>query len=336
LPEEEVVISIGEEPEVIEISIDAPGESSPKVDTEIEDFPEDEPEVVQIDDGSVPEVSTADTTQVENFAEEEDDEHEVIEIGGEIESPSVSEIPNVIESFEEEEAIDIGPDVNEAGDDVIEDFADAPPDASDIPVESEMSQVPASSVEDAFSEDFHQITDEVNLDIPDSPSRSLSRIEPIPEIASDFISSVEELPRPAPLRETRPPPELKFARPFSWTIRGRKEQQILTQHRQTQFSLPPAKKPSGAGDRTASLFEPKVLSSASLRDVNSAYRNSVRNTQQQLSLLNQSISGMLLTRRVRDQEKEIPVITLDGARREIEARIETRRRKAAAELAVED
>jgi hypothetical protein len=89
--------------------------------------------------------------------------------------------------------------------------------------------------------------------------------------------------------------------------------------------MPPAKRPRSKHDRSVSLNDPQVLNSANLKDVNATYRSSVRTAQQQLSFINQSISGLLLTRKLREQNPPSEGITLDNTKREIEARIEARR-----------
>jgi hypothetical protein len=144
---------------------------------------------------------------------------------------------------------------------------------------------------------------------------------------NDFVSSSDAPPRRRKKhRRDTEPVELHLERGSALTIRGKREQMILSHHRQTQFSMPPAKRSHAKRDRTVSLNDPQVLNSANLRDVNAIYRGSVRHAQHQLSFINQSISGMLLTRKLREQNPTPERITLEGTRREIEARIAQRRR----------
>lgn len=127
--------------------------------------------------------------------------------------------------------------------------------------------------------------------------------------------------------------ELKLQRPYAATIRGRHETKIQYQQEyHTTISIPPAKghrKHSSKNEKVL-LFDPPLLSSATLKDVNACYRESLKGTQSKIRLLNQSISSMILTRREKDAQANAnqntdTAITLGGVYQEINKKIMERR-----------
>ena len=121
---------------------------------------------------------------------------------------------------------------------------------------------------------------------------------------------------------------LQLESPYKETVRGKNEQRVLREYRKVNVSIPPSRKRL-AKQRQAKpvpLFEPRVLSSATLNDVNASYQATVRNSQQQLSYLHQSMMSFLVTRRM-NTSMQTPAqgITLKSVEAEIQERI--RRRK---------
>ena len=91
--------------------------------------------------------------------------------------------------------------------------------------------------------------------------------------------------------------------------------------------MPPVKKKDSSKrkekEQNVLLFDPPILSSATLNDVNSCYRDSIRDTKEKIRLLNQSISSLIITRRERDAQfmPNEKLITLDGVYEEVNKKI---------------
>lgn len=133
-------------------------------------------------------------------------------------------------------------------------------------------------------------------------------------------------------------PNLSMERTYATTIRGKREAQIhMSKDNRVNFSMPPVKNGPTIAKGSVKpilLYEPQVLSSATLRDVNTSYRDTLKVENNKLSLLNQSISSMLLSRRSQcANSHDVKAVSLKSVNDEIQACIAARNEREAKILA---
>jgi hypothetical protein len=193
------------------------------------------------------------------------------------------------------------------------------------PDDSSMTEIAAADSDDIVSQ-----ANDLMIQV-----ESVAYHEPVETEVQHFGDDfVEDEPKPEPGRVLeqvvieRPRPMLSMQRPYAATITGRNENRIFMQQHQTSFSMPPARMPKADGRQAVLLREPRKLSSASLRDVNACYREAVKSTQFELSLISQSINALLTTKRMREEGRKAEGITLAGVRAEIRHKSRRRRRRA--------
>ena len=174
-------------------------------------------------------------------------------------------------------------------------------------------------------ESFHEKSDEQSKISNKSSAKSSHSSEK--EKSSVYSSSSEHAQK-----RKRHKHKLKFERPYAATIRGRHENKVQYQQQtQINFSIPPVKKTKSTAKESVkppALFEPQLLNSSTLSNVNSLYRESIKGTQNKLKLMNQSLSALISLRRQRDvsiypdqQDK----ITLENVYKEVNKKIAERR-----------
>ncbi|EAY02419.1 hypothetical protein TVAG_206950 [Trichomonas vaginalis G3] len=105
-------------------------------------------------------------------------------------------------------------------------------------------------------------------------------------------------------------------------------QKRLHKEDEVQFSMPPAKEQKlSYKSIETNVFDPLVLSSARVFDVNSQYRRVLSSAGERTALLHQSLESFLDTRRSRSKKKISRGVTLQDVESEIEERIKNKDKK---------
>ena len=147
--------------------------------------------------------------------------------------------------------------------------------------------------------------------------------------SDDFEStSTEKTPQKYAPRLT-PKAEFVLKNIYSETIPSEKvpRGKMVTETK-TEFSMKPAKRKRVDVPQNVPLFDPMLLSSATVSDVNARYKQTLSSVQQKMMLLDQSLDSLLLTKRRREERPKSHGVSMRSVEKEIEERIRKKKELA--------